>query len=142
MDAFAAQRTHGLQTPKKLIVELSSPESTPAGVTPSHPPSGLSNDSALPESPGIPISAYDGEDMAMFNHLASHSSRQYSTRAAAVVSSQVGESMLQSLIIVSGVSLLGVTVLVKSNLTFLSYFLLYFYCTSIQLPLHITSTPD
>jgi SNF2 family DNA or RNA helicase len=113
MDAFSAHRTHGLQTPKKLIVDLTSPEttptgvtpshppldlSTPIGVTPSHPPLGLSNDSPFPDSPGLPLSSHDGGEMAMFNHLASHSSRQYSTRAAATMSSQEGGSLLQSLI--------------------------------------------
>ena len=97
MDAFAAERSHGLQTPKKLIVELTSLESQPGPDMPGDNALHQVVDGSLTASPGL---LHDEEEMTMFNHLAYNSARQYSTRASAVLSSQIGDGMPQALLMV------------------------------------------
>ena len=105
MDKFSSHRAHGLQTPKKLIVELTStvfslsPSADPPEVN-SMPGSVSAAFATSPTSRSLDSPQASNDAGTAVNHVSSGRSNTYSTRASTVGSAQADERAVQSLIMV------------------------------------------
>eukprot|EP00118_Oscarella_pearsei_P012688 m.95532 g.95532 ORF g.95532 m.95532 type:complete len:1744 (+) comp36853_c0_seq1:131-5362(+) len=107
VDSFEAHRSHGLQTPKKLIIELTSNSST-SNQLPSMEVEALADVNSTPESVSATFVAISpvgqaesspSNDVGTLNHVGLSRMSSYSTRASFVGSAQADEMAIQSLLV-------------------------------------------